>query len=436
MPDETTAGTNLVPTARYASRTYAWYVVFVLFLCQVLAAIDSNLPSILVEDLKSDLDLSDSQIGLLTGPAFAMTYAIAAIPIARLADARSRVTVIGAAIIVWSACTAVGGVAKSFGLLLLTRAGVAIGEAGLTPSAHSMISDYHSEASRSSVMGVYHLGLPIGTFAALALGGYLGDQLGWRSTFFLIGASGLVVAALVFFTVREPVRREGPSGISLPKGSLRALLGDPVIRNIILGGTLFGLSTSGLGNWAPAYIMRSFNLTATEAGASFGAALGIAGTVGILGGGILGEILTKRGPHYVLSALAIALFITIFTQVGALLLDSYAAFLGLMAATVLLSSLYLAPTYASVQSLVDASGRAFASAVTLFAVGGIGMGLGALVAGVLSDLLRPGLGDESLRWALILTAGFKFGAVYHYWRAGRHLKARTSQFAAALDRGP
>jgi hypothetical protein len=107
-----------------------------------------------------------------------------------------------------------------------------------------------------------------------------------------------------------------------------------------------------------------------------------------------------------------------------------------MAATVLLSSLYLAPTYASVQSLVDASGRAFASAVTLFAVGGIGMGLGALVAGVLSDLLRPGLGDESLRWALILTAGFKFGAVYHYWRAGRHLKARTSQFAAALDRGP
>src|SRR5690606_5669778 len=148
-----------------------------------------------------------------TGPAFALTYAIAGIPIARLADIYSRTMIVSAVIVVWSACTAVGGVAKSFGLLVLSRAGVAIGEAGLTPSAHSMISDYYSDASRQSVIGVYHLGLPIGTFIALALGGYLGDQFGWRSTFLLVGASGLVVAALVFFTVREPVRRQSPSGV-------------------------------------------------------------------------------------------------------------------------------------------------------------------------------------------------------------------------------
>lgn len=429
MKVETTTSVNegSPPSIPEKSRAYAWYVVFVLFLCQVLSSIDSNLPSILVEDLKSDLGLSDSQIGLITGPAFAMTYAIAAIPIAKLADARNRTMIISFAIVVWSAFTAAGGAAKNFGVLALSRVGVAIGEAGLTPSAHSMISDYHNEASRSSVMGVYHLGLPLGTFAALALGGYLADELGWRSTFYLVGVSGLVVAALVFFTVREPERRPSALSLSLPKGNLKALFGDAVVRNIVLGGMLFGLSTSGLGNWAPAYIMRSFGLTATEVGTTFGAALGIAGTVGILGGGVLGAILTKRGIHFALNALAIALFITIFTQTGALLLNHYAGFLGLMVVTILLSSLYLAPTFATVQSLVDTRARAFASAVTLFAVGGIGMGLGALITGIISDMLQPTLGNESLRWALILSGVFKFGAVFHYWRAGWHLKARISQ---------
>jgi len=185
---------------------YSWYVVAVLMLCQTLATLDAKLPFILVESFKHDLSLSDTQIGLITGPAFSLTYAIAAIPISKFSDRGVRVHIICGAIILWSVLTALGGFALGIITLVLSRTGVAIGEAALLPASHSIIADYTDKASRPKAIAIYSLGIALGLFLALSLGGYLNDQFGWRTTLVIIGVSGLVMSVFVFITVREPTR--------------------------------------------------------------------------------------------------------------------------------------------------------------------------------------------------------------------------------------
>lgn len=404
-----------------SSRAYAWYVVFALMLCQVLASIDSRLPFIMVESIKRDLGLSDMPIGLITGPAFALTYAICAIPIARLSDRGSRVAIISIAITVWSMFTALAGFAKGFGSFAVTRIGVAAGESALTPAAHSIIANYLQGPVRAKGLAVYSVGVAIGAFAAFALGGYIGDRFGWRTAFLFVGGGGLALGVLVLTTVREPAREPQSETKSLPRGNVRSLFQSSVIRNIIFGGTLLGCSAGALNAWGPAYVMRTFNLSATETGATFGAVAGLVAMVGILSGGFIGSWLTERDPRYALQMLGGAFMIAMVTQIAALLSSNYTLFLILLAVTVLLSSFYLGPTFAAIQSAVDPSARSFASAVTLFCINGIGIASGSFVVGLLSDLMII-WGENSLKWALMSVSWLKAWSAFHYWRASRSLK--------------
>src|SRR3546814_943990 len=182
-----------------------------------------------------------------------------------------------------------GGFAQGMNTLLLSRIGVAVGESALTPAAHAISADYTDKAARPKAMSIYSLGLAIGTFRALSLGGFLNDQFGWRMTLFIIGATGIVLCVLVLTTVREPVRETAATGTrELPKGDIRSLLRNKPIRNLMLGGAVLGLSSGALGAWAPAYVMRTFDLSATATGASFGAVAGGTAILGILGGGFIG----------------------------------------------------------------------------------------------------------------------------------------------------
>jgi predicted MFS family arabinose efflux permease len=402
-------------------KLYGWYVVTVLMLCQMLAALDAKLPFILVESLKHDLKLSDTQIGLITGPAFSLTYAIAAIPIAKFSDRHVRVRIIASAIVVWSALTAIGGLAQGMKSLLVSRTGVAIGEAALTPAAHSIIADYTDRGSRPKAIAIYSLGLAIGTFLALSLGGYLNDQFGWRTTLFITGASGLAMALLVLATIREPKREQASSERQLPKGDLLSLLRNKPVRNLLLGGAILGIGSGALNSWAPAYIMRTFNLSATETGASFGAIAGGVAVLGILCGGFIGGWLAQREPRNAFRLLALAFIIAMIAQMGSLLTDSYSLFLILSALSIFLVAFYLAPTYATIQSTVDPSARSFAAAVTLFCISGIGLASGAFVCGLLSDLFRPSYGANSLKIALLILSAFKLWAAAHYFLVGHHL---------------
>lgn len=405
---------------------YGWYVVTLLMLCQMLASLDAKLPFILVESLKHDLNLSDTQLGLITGPAFSLTYAVAAIPIAKFSDRRVRVHIITGAIVLWSALTAIGGLAQGMKSLLISRTGVAIGEAALTPAAHSIIADYTDRGSRPKAIAIYSLGLAIGTFLALSLGGFLNDQFGWRMTLFVTGASGLLMAVLVITTIREPKREQTDNKRELPKGNIVSLLRNKLVRNLVLGGAVLGISSGALGSWAPAYIMRTFHLSATETGASFGAIAGGVAIAGILCGGFIGGWLAQREPRNAYYLLALSFVIAMFAQMGSLLTGNYPLFMILSALSIFLVAFYLAPTYATVQAAVDPTARSFAAAVTLFCISGIGLASGAFVCGLFSDLLQPYYGADSLKIALLILSVFKLWAAAHYVMVGRHLADVTA----------
>jgi predicted MFS family arabinose efflux permease len=403
---------------------YSWYVIIVLMLCYTLAQVDNSLPSILVEAIKADLNLTDTQVGLITGPAFAITYAICAVPIAKLSDRLVRTKVIAAAIVVWSGFTAMAGVANSFGTLAFSRVGLAVGESALTPAAHSIISDHTTPAKRPIAMAVYALGAAVGGGLALALGGVISDAYGWRTAFLWVGLGGAFLTLLVLLTVKEPARRSDDPMAELPKGDLKSLFRAAAIRNIILGGTISMLSVGALNNWAPAYIMRTFNLSASETGASFGGLMGVLGLSGLLLGGFVASWFASRRPGNTFRILALLLAISTVTQIASFLVTSYALFLAFTAVSILCIGFYFAPTFSAIQSLVDPRARAFAAAVTLFCISAVGMGLGTSLAGLLSDLLNPHFGADSLRWALLIVTVVRFWGAGHYFLASR-----------ALDRG-
>ena len=408
------------PTPAYRTGFYGWYVIVVLTLCQTLSSLDAKLPFILVEALKADLKLSDTQIGLITGPAFSLTYAICAIPIAKISDRYIRTRVINVAILAWSGLTAIGGMATSFSTFGLSRVGVAAGEAGLAPAAHSIIAGYTSPASRPKAMAIYALGTAIGAALALGLGGMISDQYGWRAALYIVGATGVVLVLLVATTVKEPARRaDSPNSKGLPTGNLKSLLGNAGIRNIVIGGALMGLSSGALNAWGPAYIMRSFDLSAAETGASFGGLIGVLGIAGLLLGGFAASWLAKKRQGHAFRMLAVTFALASIFQFASFMTNTYFMFLGLTAASTLFVAFYFAPTYAAVQSLSHPSARSFAAAVTLFCVNGIGIASGSFLAGLFSDLLRPAFGEESLRWSLIFLTFMKPWAAVHYYLAAR-----------------
>ena len=417
------------PAPRSHSPAYGWYVVVMLMVCQALATLDGKLPFILVESLKHDLQLSDTQIGLITGPAFSLTYALSAIPIAKLSDRYVRVRIIGGAIGLWSMLTAAGGFASGMVTLTLSRVGVAVGESALTPAAHSIIADYVAPETRPKAIAIYSLGLAVGAFLALSLGGYLNDLLGWRNTLFIVGAAGIVMALLVVLTIREPMRTPSASKRELPKGDILSLLRNNTVRNLLLGGTILGISSGAMNSWGPAYIMRTFNLSATETGASYGAVAGGVAILGILCGGFIGGWMARREPRSAFYLLALSFIVAMFAQMTSLLTDNYLLFLVLTGASIFLVAFYIAPTFATVQSIVDSSARSFAAAVMLFSINGLGLASGAFVGGLLSDLFAPTWGDNSLKVALIILSGFKLWAAWHYILVGRHMSVVAAELA-------
>ncbi len=193
-------------TKELFSPKYRNYALGILFLGYVVNFVDRSILAILLEPIKHDLELSDSQLGLLGGLAFAIFYSTLGIPIAALADRWSRVKILSISMVIWSAMTAVCGLATSFMMLLFTRIGVGIGEAGASPPSHSLISDYFPIETRATALSIYALGIPFGSMVGNFVGGYGAAELGWRTTFFIVGIPGIFVALLVWFTLREPPR--------------------------------------------------------------------------------------------------------------------------------------------------------------------------------------------------------------------------------------
>ncbi len=295
------------------STAYQWYVIFVLLLAQMFSFLDRMIMGLLVGPIRESFSISDTQYSLLAGLAFSLFYAIMGLPLARIADSRNRRNLISIGIAVWSVMTAVCGLAKGFVSLFFARIGVGIGEATLGPAGYSMITDYFPRSSLARALSVYTLGVTFGSGLAYILGGavvayvqtldtlnlpILGETEGWQLTFFIVGLPGLLVAALMYFTVREPARKNTESHVSMPAISV-------VIDYVwerrgaylshILGISIFVMVVYALNLWGPTYFIRTFDYGTAEAGLTFGIIMLAAGSAGLLLAGFVADAWMKKG---------------------------------------------------------------------------------------------------------------------------------------------
>jgi len=385
---------------------YRNYVLVMLTLVYVFNFIDRQLLVILQESIKKELQLSDTQLGLLSGFTFAIFYVTLGIPIARLADRKNRRNIVTAALGLWSIMTAFSGLAKNFTQLLLARVGVGVGEAGGSPPAHAMISDYFPPQKRSTALSVYSTGIYLGILIGFLMGGYLNQHLGWRTAFFVLGIPGVIFSLLFYVTVKEPVRGATDVGApaateSYPLGSvLKMLFSTKTFVYLALAAGLHAFCIYGLFNWASSFMIRLHGMKPSDVGVSLGLIFGIGGGLGTFTGGYLTDYLGKKDKRWYLKIPAYAIILSMLFAAGGLFLQNATASLFCIGLCASLHSVYLGPSLAVAHSLVPAPMRAFTSAILFLVINLIGLGFGPLTVGMLSDKLAPTLGAESLRWAM------------------------------------
>ncbi len=411
-------------SAQTASPLYRGYVLFILVVVYTFNFIDRQIVGILAVPIKTELALTDTQLSLMGGLAFALFYTFLGIPIAMLADRSNRTWIMTAALAIWSAMTAACGFAQNFVQLFLARLGVGIGEAGGVAPAYSLIADYFPAEKRARALSIYSFGIPVGSALGILLGGVLTSYLGWRSAFVIVGLAGLAIAPVFRLTMREPKRGglDGDGAQTVPANIstvVKTLIGKPSFWGLSLGAASSSMMGYGLIFWLPSFFVRSFGdalpgffswmpafLIPANAGpllyASYFYAtiLLIGGVAGIWFGGVIAD---RYGPErksaYALVP-AFAFIATIpFFALGVLassLWVAFPAFLVLQA----LSLVWLGPVLTAFQQLVQPNMRATASAVFLFINNLIGIGLGNLAIGAISDNLKAAYGDESLRYAI------------------------------------
>jgi MFS family permease len=411
------------------SPAYLRYALGLLCVVYVVNFVDRQVLAILLQSIKEDLSLSDLQLGLLSGTAFGLFYATLGIPIARLADRFSRKGVIAICVTIWSAMTALCGTASGFATLLLYRVGVGVGEAGGSPPAHSLISDYFPPEKRATALGIFSLGVPLGILVGFLAGGWLDEALGWRTAFIVVGLPGVLVAALVALTLREP-RRGLSEGLESEAGNAptaRQVIGFlwrlRSFRHLSMGSALYAFVGYSVTNWSPSFLARSHGMDGGEIGTALALIIGIGGGAGIYLGGVLADRWSHSNPLGRVHVPALAQLLSfpfgfvIYTTDNtslALALFTIPAFLGLM---------YQGPAFAVTQSLATPKMRATASAVLLFVINIIGLAVGPAVTGALSDALTPRLGDDSLRYALLIVSLALAWSAFHFYRSGKTLVA-------------
>ncbi|MCH2169694.1 MFS transporter [Myxococcota bacterium] len=386
-----------------SSPEYSRYVLGALFVLYIFNFIDRQLLNLFLEPIKQEFGASDTAMGALTGLAFALFYTIAGFPLARWADRNSRTALITAGLVVWSAMTALSGWTRSFAQLALARVGVGVGEASFTPSSHSLLTDYFPPEKRATALATFAAGASVGNVLGFFGGGLLADSIGWRNTFVFLGLVGLPIALIFRLTVREPKRSAPPT--PRPESILtiwRALMSRPAFLFLAVSASLHGFSSYGSTSWIAAFLIRIHDLSLFETGAVMALTSGVAATVGQIVAGRLADHLGKRDVRWYMYLPAITSVLTLPFLVAFLLMDDLTWAILLYVPGSLLASMWTGPTYAMGQSLAKPHMRAMASAILVFLLNLIGMGLGPLVVGVLNDVFAPHFGTDAIRYSLML----------------------------------
>jgi len=400
--------------------------LFLLVLVYTFNFIDRQIVGILAVPIKADLGLSDTQLGLMGGLAFALFYTGLGIPVAILADRFSRTWIMTGALVIWSAMTAACGLAHNFWQLFLARLGVGVGEAGGVAPAYSLISDMFPPGQRARALSIYSFGIPIGSALGIVFGGVIASMIDWRFAFFAVGIAGVILAPIFRLTVREPERgrfdtQQEKRPPPAPSAIVRALVGKPSFWLISLGASCSSMMGYGLFFWLPSFFVRSHGLTLLDASLFYGAALLIGGLAGIWAGGWLGDRFgqAKRARYVTIPALAFLLSIP-FYLVTVLSPNLVLTFFVMLVPTAL-GLVWLGPVISTIQHLVRSDMRATASAVFLFINNLIGIGIGTWAIGALSDLLATRFGDDSLRYSILAGTFFYVLAASLFFLASRWL---------------
>lgn len=405
------------------------YVLGLLVVVYTFNFIDRQILAILLPAIKAEFGVTDTILGFLAGSAFALFYATLGVPIALLADRWNRRNLIALALAIWSGMTALSGVAANIVHLALARIGVGIGEAGCSPPAHSMISDLYGPEERSTAMGIFTLGISAGIMIAYLAGGWVAENIGWREAFLIVGLPGLVLALLVRFTVREPVRgqSDGKLDSTARPGIVdvaRFLFRRKSFLHLAVGSGLASFIGYAVISFFPTFLFRSHGMNLSEIGVWLGIILGTAGGLGFAGGGYVADKLGRRGQRYALWGVAGATMLAWVFHFPVFLVGNPYLALAFFVVPAIFANFYLATTFAQIQGLVGLRMRAVASALLLFILNSVGLGLGPLFAGMLSDMLEGPFGAESMRYSLLLVA-VVIGpwSACHYVAAGRHIEA-------------
>ncbi|WP_293899481.1 MFS transporter [Phenylobacterium sp.] len=389
--------------------------------------VDRQILSVLVEPIRADLHLSDTQIGLLTGLSFGLFYAAMGVPAAMLADRVHRVRLVAVAALIYSFFTGASGFAANFWQLALARFGVGVGEAGGTAPSLSILADYYPPAQRPAVIGLFTVNGPMGVFVGASLGGWAAGQFGWRGAFLAVGALGALAALVLAVVVREPKRggldptpTRAPSADAGRLGpTVRLFLSRPTLRLLLVASGLSAFISYGMLNWIPAYLMRVQHMPLAEVARWFGPAAGLCMGLGIWGGGALVNWAGQRSVKAYAYVPGLAVLITGPTLALAVMASSWQASLALMLVPMIGCTMFTAPVLALVQNLSPVASRATATALVLLAFNIVGLGGGPLAIGMLSDALAAAHVVDPLRVALISIAPVAVLAALGYLAVSR-----------------
>lgn len=391
------------------------YTLFVLVLVFTTSHIDRQIVAILQEPIKHTFQISDTQLGLLTGVTFALFYATLGMPMAMWADRHNRRNLIAFSISLWSSMTVLCGMTLHFWQLLLARIGVGVGEAGSNPPSHSIISDLYPAHERATAMAIFSLGVNFGIMFGFLIGGWVNDWLGWRWAFIIAGIPGLIIALIVRFTMTEPARgysdrlAKDPETPTAPLVAppfwavVRTMIKNARVRQLVIANTLISMAGYATVAWVPVYFQRIHGFSTSESGTLLALVIGLGGGVGTFAGGYFADRLAKISEGWrawivcVVAVVTLPLSYLCYTATD----PFWAVVWFVIPAT--LGGAYIGTNFAILQSLAPIEMRAVMAAINLFMLNIVGLGLGPLSVGMISDWATLNFEDGSLRYGLLFT---------------------------------
>jgi MFS family permease len=414
-------------TASFDWKSHRKYVVFMMFIAYFLNSIDRNIINVLQQSIKLEFHLSDAQLGLMTGFAFALFYTSIGIPTARFIDGGAvRTKIIAGGLALWSVATALCGVCQNYWQLLICRAGVGVGEGTFGPCTMTMVSDYFGPTERARAMGIYLIGLPIGSLVGLSLGGIIADHYGWRMALLVVGIPGLLVALIIRFTMKEPPRGLADGKYvklerALPIGQVfRTVTKKKTVVHLLLAASFASFSTVGGMVWFLPYLMRTYNLTPGQIGPSWGIMVGLTGMVGTLAGGFLADRFGKRDRKYFMLLPAFSMLISFPFYIAAMISGNFYLCFACLMVPAAINNAWIPASMSLTQALAPLAMRALLGMFVTFAANLIGHGIAPPMIGALSDMFGGHFGTAGgLRWALIVASIFYPWSALHFYLASR-----------------